>query len=145
MQRPVLADDLAGQRVQGGERLDLVTEHLDADGELLVDREDLDGVAADPEGAAGERDVVARVLHLHEPAQQLVPVDLLADLELDHAVHVLLGRAEAVDAGDGGDHDDVAPGEQRIRRRVAQPLDLLVDRGVLLDVGVRLGTYASGW
>ncbi|CAM5515778.1 hypothetical protein SCYAM73S_08673 [Streptomyces cyaneofuscatus] len=30
VQGPVLADDLAGQRVQGGEGLDLVAEHLDA-------------------------------------------------------------------------------------------------------------------
>ncbi|CAM5492436.1 hypothetical protein SGRIM128S_02196 [Streptomyces griseomycini] len=75
VQLPVVADDLAGERVERGQRLDLVAEHLDADGELLVDREDLDGVAADPEGAAGEGHVVARVLDVHEAAQQLVPVD----------------------------------------------------------------------
>jgi hypothetical protein len=140
----VLADDLAGERVEGGQRLDLVTEHLDTDGEFLVDREDLDGVAADPEGAAAEGQVVARVLDVHEAAQQLVAVDLVADPEGDHAVHVLLGRTEAVDAGDGGDHDDVTAGEQRVGRGVAQSLDLLVDRGVLLDVGVRLRDVRLG-
>ncbi len=134
----VLADDLAGQRVQGGQGLDLVAEHLDADREFLVDREDLDGVAAYPEGAAGEGHVVARVLDVDEAAQQLVPVHLLADLEGDHPVDVLLRGAEAVDAGHGGDDDHVAPGEERVGRGVAQPLHLLVDRGVLLDVGVRL-------
>ena len=59
--------------------LDLVAEHLDADGELLVDREDLDRVAAHPERAAGEGEVVAGVLHVDELAQQLVALDLLAD------------------------------------------------------------------
>ena len=44
----------------------------------------------------------------------------------------------------GRDHDHVAPGEQRVGRRVAQPLDLLVDRGVLLDVGVGLGDVGLG-
>ena len=140
----VVGDDLAGERVQRGERLDLVAEHLDADGQLLVDREDLDGVAAHPEGAAGEGHVVARVLDVDEAAQQLVPVDLLADLQRHHPVDVLLRGAQAVDAGDGGDHDHVAPGEQRVRRSVAQPLDLLVDRGVLLDVGVRLRDVRLG-
>src|ERR1700678_4278012 len=50
----VLGDHLAGQRVQGGQALDLVAEHLDPDGELLVLRDDLDRVAPDPEGAPGE-------------------------------------------------------------------------------------------
>ena len=48
-----------------------------------------------------------------------------------------LDRADAVDAGDGGDDDDVVALQQRARRRVAHAVDLLVDRGFLLDVGVR--------
>ena len=43
-----------------------------------------------------------------------------------------------------GDHDDVAPGEQAVGGRVPQPLDLVVDRGVLLDVGVRLRDVRLG-
>ena len=42
------------------------------------------------------------------------------------------------------DHDDVAAGQQRVGRRVPQPLDLLVDRGVLLDVGVGLRDVGLG-
>ena len=111
---------------------------------LLVDREDLEGVAAHPEGAAGEGEVVAGVLDLHEPPQHVVAVHLVADLEPEHPVDVLLRGAEAVDARDRRDHDHVAPGEQRVGRRVTQPLDLLVDRGVLLDVGVRLRDVGLG-
>ena len=47
-------EDLAGDRVQRHQPLDLVAEHLDPDRVLLVDREDLDRVAAHPERAAGE-------------------------------------------------------------------------------------------
>ena len=111
-QRLVLADDLAGDRVQRHQPFDLVAEHLDPDGELLVDREDLDRVAADPERAAGERQVVAGVLDLHEPAQQLVALDLVADPQLDHPVDVLLRGAETVDAGDRRDNHDISPGQQ---------------------------------
>jgi len=42
------------------------------------------------------------------------------------------------------DDDDVAPREQGVRGRVPQPLDLLVDRGVLLDVRVGLGDVRLG-
>ena len=139
-----LADHLAGERVQVVQPLDLVAEHLDPDGQLLVDREDLDGVAADPERAAGEGEVVAGVLLGDQRAQQLVAVAGLPQLDLQRPVDVLLRRAQAVDAGDGGDHHDVAPGEQALRRRVPQPLDLVVDRGVLLDVGVGLRDVGLG-
>ena len=140
----VLGEDLAGERVQGHQPLDLVAEHLDPDGVLLVHREDLDRVAADPEGAAGEGEVVAGVLDVDEPAQQLVAVELLADPQPDHPVDVLLRGAQAVDARHRGHHDDVAPGEQGVGGRVPQPLDLLVDRGVLLDVGVGLRDVRLG-
>ena len=66
------------------------------------------------------------------------------DLERDHGLQVLLGRAEAVDARDGGDDDDVAPAEQRVGRGVPQPLDLGVDRRVLLDEGVGLRDVGLG-
>ena len=140
----VLGHHLAGQRVQGAQLLDLVAEELDPDGQLLIHREDLEGVAADPEGAAGAGQIVAGVLDADQPAQQRVPLDLLADLQPDHPAHVLLRRAEAVDRRHGGDHDHVAPGQQRVGGRVPEPLDLLVERGVLLDVGVGLRNVRLG-
>src|SRR3546814_18276253 len=118
--------------------LDLVTEELDADRELLIDREDLEGVATDPEGATGERHVVAGVLDLHQPAQDRVAVVLLAHPQAEHPVDIFLRGAEAVDAGDRGDDDDVTPGEQRGGRRVPEHPDLLVARGVLPGVGFGL-------
>ena len=135
---------IAGERMQHVERFDLVAEQLDADRVLLVHRDDLDRVAAHSEVAAREVDVVAVVLHRDELADERVAVVPLADLQRDHRPHVLLGRAEAVDARDGGDHDHVAAAEQRVRRRVPQPLDLGVDRRVLLDEGVGLRDVRLG-
>ena len=57
---------------------------------------------------------------------------------------VRLGRAEAVDARDRRDDDHVAPLEERLGRRVAHPVDLVVDERVLLDVGVRLRDVGLG-
>ena len=139
-----LADHVTGQRVQVVELLHLVTEQLDPDRQLLVRRDDLQRVAADPEGAPVEGHVVAGVLDVDQPAQQLVAVELLPDLHLHRPVEVFLRGAQTVDRRDGRHHDHVAAGEQRHRRRVPQPLHLLVDRGVLLDVGVGLRDVRLG-
>ncbi len=137
-------DHIAGQRMEHVERLDLIAEHLDADRVLLVHRDDLDRVAADAEVAAREVDVVAVVLHRDELADERVAVVALPHLQRHHRAHVLLGRAEAVDARHGGDDHDVSAAEQRVRRRVPQTLDLGVDRGVLLDEGVGLRDVRLG-
>ena len=61
---------------------------------------------------------------------------LVADVQHQQLLGVLLGRTEAVDRRHRRDDDHVAAGEQRARGRVAQPVDLVVDRAVLLDVRV---------
>ena len=71
-------------------------------------------------------------------------VVLLAPLRIRQLVAVLLGRAQAVDARHRRHDDHVAPGEQRRGGRVAEPVDLVVDRGVLLDVGVGRGDVGLG-
>ena len=131
-----LAQGLAGDRVDDRQALDRVAEHLDAKHRLLVRRVHLDGVAAHPEPAAAEHGVVAVELQVDEPAEDAAHVVVDADAEVDHAAAVLLGAAHAVDAAHRRDDDDVPPGQQRRRRGVAQAIDLVVDRGVLLDVGV---------
>ena len=135
---------LAGQRVEGADALDLVAEELDADPALLVGGQDLDHVAAHAEGAALEVEVVALVLHLDQAREQVAPVERLALAhEQQHAV-VGLGRAEAVDARDRRHDEHVAPLEQAARGGEAQPVDLVVDRGFLLDVGVGLRDVGLG-
>ena len=133
---PGLLDDLAADRVEAHELLDLVAPELDADRGVLRGRPDLDRVAAHAELAARRLEVVARVLDGDEPAQHLVALDRLPRLQQDDVLEVLLGRAQAVDAADTGDDDDVAPQEERRRRGMTQPVDLVVDGRVLLDVEV---------
>ena len=78
-----------------------------------------------------------RVLDVDE-LQHHVPVDLLADAERD-GLPRRPPAADAVDAGDRGDDEDVLPGEERGRRRVAEAVDVVVDGRVFLDVEVGLG------
>ena len=63
-----LAEELAGERVDREDALDLVAEEVDADRELLVGGEHGERVAADAERAADEAHVVAVVLHVDELA-----------------------------------------------------------------------------
>ena len=84
------------------------------------------------------------VLDVDELAKQVVAVELLADDEMDDALLVLRGRADPVDARDGGDDDDVASGDERGARGVAEPVDVVVPRGVLLDIEVGLRDVRLG-
>ncbi len=108
------------------------------------DGHDLDDVAADAEGAAAELHVVAFVLDLDQLAQDLIAVDALTEFEREQQAVVRLGRAEAVDARDAGDDDDVASLEERPRRRQPHPIDLVVDGRFLLDVRVGRGHVGFG-
>ena len=128
---------LAGQRVEVRDRLHLVAEQRDAVGGLRVGRLDLDHVAPRAEAPAPEQGVVAPVLDVDERPQQLVAREALPGLDGDQLLFVLARRAEAVDARDRSHDHDVAPAQQRGGGRMAQPVDVLVARGVLLDVGVR--------
>jgi len=62
----------------------------------------------------------------------------------DHAV-VIDGVADAVDAGHGRDDHGVFAFEQRLRRRQAHLLDVLVDARVLLDIEVARRNVGLGW
>ena len=126
------------KRIELDDRLDLVAEHPDAPGAILVvSGEHFDRVAAHAEQPAREiAGLHALVLQRDEILDELALVDLVAELQGKGHRGIGLDRADAVDAGDGGDDDDVVALEQRPRGRVAHAVDLLVDVGFLLDIGV---------
>ena len=132
-----LGGDLAGQRVEFLQPVDLVAEQADPPGAVLeLGRPDIHRLAADAEGATGEEAVVAAVLLLDQPLDQHVAVDPPAGLELHHHPRIGLDRADAVDAGDRGDDDHVVPLQQGLGGGVAHAVDLLVDLRVFFNVGV---------
>ena len=128
----------AGQRVEFYDRLDLVAEEADPPGAVLVvGGEDLDRIAPDPEQTAREvAGLHALVLQRDQVLDELALVDLVAELEREGHRGIGLDRADAVDAGDGSDDDDVVALQHRAGRGVAHAVDLLVDVGFLLDIGV---------
>ncbi len=121
-------EHLAGQRIEVMDRLDLVAEQRNPEGGLGIGRHDLDHLALDSEPAARKGRIVALVLEPDQLAQHLVAVDRLPHLEQLHLIAVQARRTDAVDAGDRGDDDHIAAGQQGGCRRVAEPVDLIVDR-----------------
>ncbi|MNV44719.1 hypothetical protein D3C71_1364880 [compost metagenome] len=86
-----LADQLAGQHVDLGDPLDLVAEQLYADGVLpLGSGENLNHIAAHPEGAADEIEIISLILDIDQPAQNLIPRLLHADPEREQQAAVFL-------------------------------------------------------
>ena len=127
----------AGQRVEHLEFFHQIIFKGDSNRMLgMLRGEHVDDIAAHAEAAAPEVELVALVLHRHQPRQHVALRHLLALAQVqDHAV-VLGGVADAVDRRHRRHDHHVAPLHQRLRRRQAHLLDVLVDRGVLLDIQV---------
>ena len=130
------AQCLSRERIERHQLVDLVAEQLDAEPFLFVRGIHLDDVAPDAERAAAEIVIVALVLNLDQLAEDLLATDALPPFERQQHAVVRLGRAEAVDARDAGDNDDVAPLEEGAGRRQSHAVDLVVDGRFLLDVRI---------
>jgi len=139
-----LADHLARDVVDLRDELDLIAEEPDAQRVLRIGRKDVDDIPPHAEHAALEVVVVAVVLDVDEVADEVVPLERDLLVHVGSKTRVVLWAADAVDARDGGHHDDVAPRQEARRRLVAELLDLLVDGGVLLDERVGLRDVGLG-
>ncbi len=100
---------LSQQRVDLRQAFDLVAEHLDAIGVVIVSGIDLDDVAAHPESAAPEIGVVPVVQDIHQARDNLVAGNLLPFLEHQQHAVVSFGRAQTVYATHAGHDHAVAP------------------------------------
>ena len=134
-----LRQQFPGQRVHLHDALHLIPPELHPHRHLLIGGLNLQRIAPDAEPAPGEVDVIPFVLHVNQLANNAVPFCFLALSQADHKGVVLLGRAEAIDAGDRGHDDHISPGEERPCRGVAQLIDLLVYIYLLLDIGIGAG------
>ena len=128
----------ARQRVKLPDAFDLIAKERQPPGAVFhMGRIDLNRVTPNAEHAPLEANVVALVLKLYKAAQQLLLRNLSAHFEQHGHAGISFRRAHTVDAGNRRHDDDVPPFKQGPRRRVAHPVDLLVDRRFFVDIGVR--------
>ena len=128
---------LAGDRIESGDPLHRVAEKFQADAMGLIGREDFQQVAPHPEVPRLQHQVVAYVMAVHQPVQQLAAIMLLPHTQFDPALFIGRGGADAKYATDGGHYDHIPPLQQGGGGLQPQPVDILVDGRVLLDEGVR--------
>ena len=96
------------ERIEEGERVDGFIEKLHPHRFALgFGREDIDHIAAHPVGTLGEIQLVPRVLHVGEPAQQLALIKMIAALQMQHHGEVCLRVSQAIDRRHGGDDDGI--------------------------------------
>ena len=107
----------AGQRVEQGQALDLVVEQFDPQRlPFRFGRIDIDHLATDAIGGAAQFGFVAGILQFGETAQQGPLLDHVAPDQMQHHAEIRCGLAEAVNRGNRGDDNGVAPLDERLGR-----------------------------
>jgi hypothetical protein len=106
---------------------------------LVIGRDDFQSVPSHTEGTRFEFDIVTFVLCLDELSKHGIATVQPTDVEIDNDTAIGFRITNAVDARDGGDNDNVLPGDDRRGCGKSQALDLFVDVGLFLDVEVMLG------
>ncbi len=82
--------DLLGERIDLDDLLHLVSPQAHPHRIVVIGRPHLEAVAAHPELAPGEADVVTFVVDLDQLGEHLVAADLVALLEQHHLAQILL-------------------------------------------------------
>ena len=132
-----ITDHFPGQGIDFPNPVDFIAKEFDPQGLFIPRRrEDFHHVTADPEPAALKINVVAVKLNRHQFTQQAVATDFLANPQGDDVILVFGRRPQPKDAGDRSHYDHVVAFQQRRRRRVAQLVNFIVNRGVLFNVGI---------
>src|SRR5579872_1511372 len=125
----------AGERVDLANLVDLFAPHFEAEAVVLIRRIDFDHVTANTEGATAQI-FRAFVLNIDELVENRFARNVLAFFERDEHAVIGFGRTDAIDAGDGGDDDDVAALEEGARGAHAELIEFVVDGGFFVDVNV---------
>ena len=134
------AETRTRERLDQGDPVDLIPEEFNPDGFVIPVRwEDLQGISANPEVIALKRHVVTLIARLHQLLKDVIDRPCLAWAEGNGHFGKVIRFPEAIDAGDGGHHNHVPPLQEGEGSGKAEPVDLIVDRTVLLDkrVGMR--------
>ncbi len=129
--------NLSPQRIDLGDRFNLIAEKFDPDRTILfVRREDLNHIAPNPEGAPVKIDIVPFILNLHQFRKDFLSRYRHPLFQKEEHPVIRLRRPQAIDAGDAGDNDHIISLEEGPRGRVPHLIDLFIDLRILFNIGV---------
>lgn len=127
-------DDFARHRVDFTKSVDLVAEKFHTNCRFARGRHNIDDVPANTEIVAFKRDVVPVIADGNEPARKLVNGNPHAGTQRQNELLIFLGVSERIDAGHARNDDHVPSFKQSGGRAVAEPVDLIVDGGILFNI-----------
>ena len=96
-------------------------------------------IATKTEFITGKVQVVALIADLRQFSQHIIQRIFVANPERNHHALIVDGVTQSVEAADGRHHDHVTALKQCGGGAVAQTIDFLIDGGILLDIGIRMG------
>ena len=132
--------NLACQRVNTADTVNLVTEELDADCAVtLGGRKNLNCVATDTEFVTDKVDVISLVADRNQAANKLLTAHFLTDTDRDQKALILHGVTERINTGNRGNDNNVTALKQSAGGTMAEHIDLLVYHSVLFNINVLAG------
>ena len=131
---------LAGQRVNLHYAVNLVPEKLHPVGHTVrIGRKDLQDISPHPEGTAVKVHVIAGILNIDQLVNHLIPVFLHARTKRNDHLLIVDRRAQTINAGNRSHYDHILPLGKSCRSGVAKLINLVINGGIFLNIGVRGG------
>ena len=130
----------AGNSIDLSNAVDLITKKFHADRPSgPVCRIDLQRISANTEFVTGKIQIVSFIANLRELAQNIIDGPLLSHTKGNDHAFIINRVAQAVKAADRGNHDHIPTLKQRRGGTMAQTVDLLIHRGIFLNIGISVG------
>ena len=104
---------MPGHNIKRFDLFDFVKTEVDAHNQVGGCQENIHRFALALEISALEGYVIAGILRIQQCTEQLVPADLLANFHRDHIVVEILGIADAIEATDRRNHNDIPSTRQQ--------------------------------
>ena len=131
-----LFQNLASQRVNPRNSIDIIAEKLHSISCFAARRKDIDHVAFDAKRTARKVDIVAMILNIHQLAQKFVLQTPFAALNSNRQIIIIRWRPQTINAADARHDNHVAPRKQSVGSGMAQAIDFFVDRRIFLDIRI---------
>ena len=102
-----------------------------------IGRENLHHISPYPEGTPVKIHLISLILDINQLPENLIPVTLCPLPQIQYQLLIIRGTSQTVYTGNTGHNNHIPALHQRSCGRKPQLIDLVIDRGILGNVGVR--------
>ena len=131
--------DLSCQNIYLCNPVNLISKKLHAYRRIgIVCRKNLQNISMYPERTTLEVHLIACILHVDQPLDHIIPVNLHTRTQGNHHIHIVIRTTNSINAGYRRNDDHVLSLCQSRRCRKTQLVNLIINRRVFCYIGVRL-------